>query len=74
VALNVHTTDKPGILADISKAFSEQGVNISRANCRVNEDGRATNTFHFNVTHLTHLKQVMRNLQKIRGVFSVERV
>jgi GTP diphosphokinase / guanosine-3',5'-bis(diphosphate) 3'-diphosphatase len=74
VAIEVSCTDKPGLLAEMSKVFSEQGVNISIANCRATGNARAVNTFHFNVFHLTHLKQVMRALLKIKGVFSVERV
>ncbi|MCC6748319.1 MAG: bifunctional (p)ppGpp synthetase/guanosine-3',5'-bis(diphosphate) 3'-pyrophosphohydrolase [Deltaproteobacteria bacterium] len=74
VTINVHTTDKPGLLADISKAFSEQGVNIAEANCRAVGNARAINTFHFRVLHLDHLKQVMRAIQKVKGVYSVERV
>jgi GTP pyrophosphokinase len=73
VSINVHTTDRPGILAQISKTFAEEGVNISQADCRVNGE-RAINTFHFRVVHLDHLKQVMRALQKIKGVYSVERI
>ena len=74
VTINVHSTDKPGLLAEVSKTFSEQKVNISQANCRVTPNGRAINAFHFEVTHLDELKQVMRALQKIKGVYSVERV
>jgi GTP pyrophosphokinase len=74
VAIEVSCTDKPGLLAEMSKVFSEQGVNISMANCRATGDARAVNTFHFNVYHLTHLKQVIRALQKIKGVYSVERI
>ena len=73
VAINVHSADMPGILANVSKSFAEQGVNISQADCRV-DAGRAVNTFHFRVSHLDHLKQVMRAIQRIEGVFSVERV
>jgi GTP pyrophosphokinase len=74
VAIEVTCTDKPGLLAEMSKAFSEQGVNISMANCRSTGNARAVNTFHFNVFNLNHLKQVMRAIQKIKGVYSVERV
>jgi GTP pyrophosphokinase len=74
VAIDVHSVDKPGLLAEMSKAFSEQGVNISSANCRSTGGGRAVNTFHFQVYDLDHLKQVMRALQKIKGVHSVERL
>jgi guanosine-3',5'-bis(diphosphate) 3'-pyrophosphohydrolase len=74
VTINVHSTDKPGLLAEVSKTFSELSLNISQANCRVTPNGRAINTFHFQVSHLDHLKQVMRAIQKIKGVYSVERV
>jgi len=74
VAIDVHTVDKPGILAEMSKAFSEQGVNISMANCRSTGNGRAVNTFHFHVFNLDHLKQVMKAIRKLKGVYSVERI
>jgi GTP diphosphokinase / guanosine-3',5'-bis(diphosphate) 3'-diphosphatase len=74
VAIEVTCTDKPGLLAEMSRAFSEQGVNISMANCRSTGNSRAVNTFHFSVFHLDHLKQVMRAIQKIKGVHSVERI
>jgi GTP diphosphokinase / guanosine-3',5'-bis(diphosphate) 3'-diphosphatase len=74
VAIDIHSVDKPGLLAEMSKAFSEQGVNISSANCRSTGGGRAVNTFHFQVFNLDHLKQVIRAIQKIKGVHSVERL
>ncbi|MBK6848654.1 MAG: bifunctional (p)ppGpp synthetase/guanosine-3',5'-bis(diphosphate) 3'-pyrophosphohydrolase [Proteobacteria bacterium] len=74
VKINVHATDKPGLLAEMTRAFSEQGVNIAQANCRVTATGRAINTFHVQVAHLDHLKQVMRAIKKIKGVYSVDRL
>ena len=73
-SVNVHSSNRPGLLAEVSQVFSALGVNISKANCRVLESGRAINTFNFKVKHLSHLKQVMRALHKIRGVYSVERL
>jgi GTP pyrophosphokinase len=74
VAIQVLCADKPGLLAHISHSFSEQGVNISQAHCRATEDGRAVNTFHALVRDLDQLKQVIRSLSRIKGVFSVDRV
>jgi len=74
VAIQVLCADKPGLLAHISQSFSEQGVNISQAHCRATEDGRAVNTFHASVRDLDQLKQVIRSLSRIKGVFSVDRV
>jgi guanosine-3',5'-bis(diphosphate) 3'-pyrophosphohydrolase len=74
VSLQVVCADRPGLLATISQAFSESGVNISQAHCRAQDDRKAVNTFQFLVTDLDQLKNVIRSLQKISGVFSVLRV
>jgi len=74
VALKVHTTDRPGLLAKMSTAFSDLGVNISSAECKATDDARAVNTFHFSVYNLDDLKRVTKALQRIKGVYSVERV
>ncbi len=74
VAIQVLCADKPGLLAHISQSFTDQGVNISQAHCRATEDGRAVNTFHALVRDLDQLKQVIRSLSRIKGVYSVDRV
>jgi GTP pyrophosphokinase len=74
VAIQVLCSDKPGLLAHISQSFTDQGVNISQAHCRATDDGRAVNTFHASVRDLDQLKQVIRSLTRIKGVYSVDRV
>jgi guanosine-3',5'-bis(diphosphate) 3'-pyrophosphohydrolase len=75
VSLRVVTTDRPGILAKISQMFSEAGVNISQASCRTMTPGeRAVNDFEITIGDLTQLKAVMRSIERIDGVQSVERV
>jgi GTP pyrophosphokinase len=74
VAIQVLCANKPGLLANISQSFTDQGVNISQAHCRATEDGRAVNTFHASVHDLVELKRVIRSLSRIKGVFSVDRV
>src|SRR5215470_3065142 len=74
VTIQVVCADKPGLLAVISQSFLEGGVNISQAHCRATDDNRAVNTFQFNVSDLDQLKNVMRSLQRISGVYSVERI
>ncbi|MCS6857859.1 MAG: bifunctional (p)ppGpp synthetase/guanosine-3',5'-bis(diphosphate) 3'-pyrophosphohydrolase [Sandaracinaceae bacterium] len=73
VALRVITTDRPGILSNVSAAFSEAGVNIQEANCRVAPDGTAINLFHFQVDGAAKLQMLMRKIQSLDGVYSVER-
>jgi guanosine-3',5'-bis(diphosphate) 3'-pyrophosphohydrolase len=74
VQLRVTTANRPGILATVGQTFSGQGINISEANCRASDDGRAINVFTFDCTDLGQLKSVMRALQKVEGVMGVDRV
>lgn len=74
VTVRVLTSDRPGLLADISQKFSAAGVNISQANCRSTGDDRAVNTFEVAISDLKQLQGVMTAIERIRGVFSVERV
>jgi GTP pyrophosphokinase len=74
VQLRITTANRPGILATVGQTFSGQGINISEANCRAGEDGRAVNVFTFDCSDLTQLKSVMRALQKVEGVVGVDRV
>ena len=67
------TADRPGILAKLSQTFSEAGLNISQASCRTTPGERAVNEFEISIADLKQLNAVMRNLEKIDGVQSVER-
>jgi guanosine-3',5'-bis(diphosphate) 3'-pyrophosphohydrolase len=73
VTVEVQADDRPGLLASISRAFTESGVNISQAKCRTSEDGKAVNTFQVAVGHVDQLKSVLRMLQGIEGVVSAAR-
>jgi GTP pyrophosphokinase len=74
VSVRVITTDRRGLLAELSQCFSEQGVNIAQANCRSTGDDRAVNTFEVLVSDLKQLQAVMHKLERVRGVYSVERI
>jgi GTP pyrophosphokinase len=74
VQLRVTTANRPGILATVGQTFSGQGINISEANCRASDDGKAVNVFTFDCSDLSQLKTVMRALQKVEGVVGVDRV
>ena len=58
----------------MSNIFSKKGVNISQANCRVTGDDRAVNTFEVTISDLKQLTDVMRTIESLNGVYSVERV
>lgn len=74
VQLKVITDDKPGILATMSQTFSGAGVNILNANCRARKDSRAVNMFMVAIKDTQQLSKVMKAIEALAGVHSVERV
>jgi GTP pyrophosphokinase len=45
VTIRVVTADRPGILANLTRQFNDNAVNISEATCRASVEGRSLNTF-----------------------------
>ena len=50
------------------------GVKISQPHWRSTDDGGVVNTLHASGRDIDDLKQVIRSLSRIKGVFSVDRV
>ena len=73
VTLRIMTTDRAGMIADISSAFSHKGVSIIQANCRVTADDRAVNTFEVKISSLKQLDELKTVIERIPGVIEVMR-
>lgn len=73
VSLRVTTNDRPGILSMVTAVFTDNGLNITEATCRSEEEGRAINVFQCAVDDLDKLRTVMRGIAKLNGVIDVER-
>ena len=74
VSVRVLTSDRPGILATISQAFTDNGVNISQANCKVTDTDRAINTFEVLIRDTEQLRRVMGQIKQLKGVLGVDRL
>jgi GTP pyrophosphokinase len=74
VRIRVNSRDEPGLLAKITKTISTAGVNIGAARIATHADRMATQSFDLWVTDVKTLNAVMREIGRIKGVHSVERV
>lgn len=72
--IRVVSNDAPGLLKMMSEAFATQGVNINNAKIRTNKDHKAICIFEVAVKDVKQLLEVIKNLQKIKGVIQVDRV
>jgi GTP pyrophosphokinase len=73
VAVRITSDDKPGLLARVSQIFGEAGVNIAQADVRSHAD-KAVLSFEVAVQDLKQLTTVMKSLERVEGVRSVERL
>ncbi len=74
VRIRVFSEDKKGLLAEISSSMSSNEANITNARVDTTEERRAIGTFEVEIRDLSHLKKVLKDLEKIRGVHRVERM
>jgi GTP pyrophosphokinase len=72
--IKVVCVDKPGLLADISKAITAMDVDIRRAMVVTTKDERAVCDFEIAVKDVHHLTRVIKSITRINNVISVVRV
>jgi GTP pyrophosphokinase len=74
VVVEVLSSDRSGLLAEVSKCFTDHGVNIEQAKCKTTEDRQGINTFQVMVGHVDQLKTVLRAISAIEGVTAAARL
>jgi len=74
VKIEVMSVDKKGLLAAISSSISMAEANISNAYARTLEDQKAVSIFEVEVNDLEHLRNVIRSIEKVKGIISVSRL
>jgi GTP pyrophosphokinase len=74
IRVRVNSLDRPGLLAKVTKTISAAGINIGAANVTTTPDQKAVHTFDLWVSDVATLNAVMRELGRIKGVLSVERL
>ncbi|MBW2057308.1 MAG: bifunctional (p)ppGpp synthetase/guanosine-3',5'-bis(diphosphate) 3'-pyrophosphohydrolase [Deltaproteobacteria bacterium] len=74
VRIRILSSNRKGLLADISGSLSSNQVNIVNAHVTTTEQDRAVSTFQIEIRDLRHLQRVTRSLEKIKGVLQVKRL
>jgi GTP pyrophosphokinase len=73
VKIDVWSTDKKGMLAEVSTAITSSESNIMKAEVTTTTDKKAFYQFIIEVTDTLHLQAVMASLKKIKGIINVSR-
>lgn len=73
VQLEVEALDRGGLLADITRAFADNHVNLMSANTATSRDRVATMRFVVELAEASHLDHTLAALRRIDGVFEAHR-
>ncbi len=71
--LLINAIDRDGLFAEITMAIANMGVPLHNVNARQTKNGNCVLSFTMSVQSLEHLKSIVQRLEKINGVFSIER-
>jgi GTP pyrophosphokinase len=74
VRLKVSGEDKKGLLSEISTIISSNKVNIISAQVMTYPDRSAASIYEIEIGHMSQLQKIIKTIQKIKGVRSVERI
>jgi GTP pyrophosphokinase len=72
VKVQMHGTDRRGLLSDVAKAISDTGTDIQHADMKSTNGGMDAQ-FVVEVKDLSHLNRVVKAVKKVKGVLEVER-
>jgi GTP diphosphokinase / guanosine-3',5'-bis(diphosphate) 3'-diphosphatase len=74
VAIQVEALDRNRLLSDITRALSDQHVNILSAALNTNKDRICKAKFTFETADPTHLDHVLKAIRQVPAVFDVYRI
>lgn len=72
VKIKITVQDNQGLMNQMTKTISAQGINMKSINIKVNPDRKATGFFDLQVTSREELLSCVKSLEGVPGVISVE--
>ncbi|MEQ1567067.1 MAG: bifunctional (p)ppGpp synthetase/guanosine-3',5'-bis(diphosphate) 3'-pyrophosphohydrolase [Myxococcota bacterium] len=71
--IRIYCTDRPGMLAKITKICEQNGVNINRAEAVASSDSPSVVTLNLELRDVSELTRLISNIEKVPGVEAVTR-
>lgn len=71
--ISIYANNRNGLLADVSRALTEKGVDIIAVNTRTNKQGLATMNINFEISSRSELERIIEKIRNIDSVIDIER-
>ncbi len=72
-SISLRTQEKPGVLAEVTALLSNNGVNVHKAEIKIENKVTGILEFEIGVKNLQHLETVIGRLESLSSVLSVQR-
>ena len=73
VEIRIYANDRQGLLADITRALTEKGLNIMSLNVRAAKNGICTISVSFTISGTMQLQGTIEKLRQVESVVDIER-
>lgn len=74
VNIQIEALDRQGLLSDVSRVLSDNGVNLISGSISTTKEHLARSSFVFEIADSRQINQVLRDLRQIDGVYDAYRV
>lgn len=71
--IKIYGNNRTGLLVDISRIFTERGIDMSSINARTNKQGTTTISVSFEIGGKEELQRIVEKLYQVESVLDVER-
>lgn len=69
----IYANNRTGLLADLSKIFTERGIDLTSINSRVSKQGTATISLSFEISGTEELNRIIEKIRQIDSIIDIER-
>ena len=73
VDIRIYANDRSGLLADISRIFTEKNISLLGVNTRVNKQQIATIQLSFEISGRDELENICDKIRSVQGIVDIER-
>ncbi len=71
--ITVYANNRTGLLVDLSKVFTERGIDLTGINSRLSKQGTATLSVSFEISGTEELNRIIEKIRQIDSVIDIER-
>ena len=71
--IKIYANNRTGVLADISRTFTENKIDVTSMNVRTSKQGTATISMGFEINGVEQLKDIIAKLRGVESILDIER-